>query len=255
MSARVASLALFFLSTGICHAADTPLSTTLGLDYSSGEYGTHTETTIWSLPFAVKYETGAITFKASLPWLSVKAPAGSSLGPDGRPLDGGAGARVTESGMGDLVTSATWAAYENTESGVAIDLTGKIKWGTADSDKGLGTGENDISAQADIYKTLGKIAVFATLGYKAYGDPTGIDFKNVAYGGLGFMQRLSDRSSVGLSWDYRPKVTTGGEPTNELTAFMTRNVNDAMKMLFYAVKGRSDVSPSWSGGVTLAHPC
>ena len=30
-----------------------------------------------------------------------------------------------------------------------IDLTGKVKFGTADENKGLGTGENDYAVQAD----------------------------------------------------------------------------------------------------------
>jgi hypothetical protein len=156
-------------------------------------------------------------------------------------------------GMGDLVTSLTWAAYDNAQTGIAVDLIGKVKWGTADEKKGLGTGKNDVSAQADIYKTLGKTAIFATLGYKVYGDPSGIDFKNVGYGGLGVSHRLSDLTSGGLTWDYRPKVTTNGKPTNEITAFMTRKFSDATKMQFYLVKGLSDGSPDWGGGLVLSH--
>lgn len=249
---RKAVFIAVLVASGSCQAAGK-LTTTLGLDYSSGEYGTDTKTTILSVPLAVKYETGALTLKASIPWLNVKAPAGSTLGPDGRPLDGGTGVRSTENGLGDLVTSLTWSAYDNPQSGVAIDLTGKVKWGTADEDKGLGTGENDVSAQADIYKTIGKTAIFATLGYKVYGDPDGVDFKNVGYGGVGFSHRVSDLTSAGATWDYRPKVTTNGEPTSELTGFMTRKFSDTTKMQFYVVKGLSDGSPDWGGGLTVSH--
>jgi len=35
---------------------------------------------------------------------------------------------------------------------LAMDLTGKIKFGTADEDKGLGTGEQDYSLQADVFR-------------------------------------------------------------------------------------------------------
>lgn len=240
------------LATGVCQA-NGKIHTTLGMDYSTGKYGSDTETSIWSVPVAMKYEMGSVTWKASLPWIQVKTPVGSSLGPDGRPIDGITGTRTTESGLGDLVTSATWAAFENTDKGIAVDLTGKIKWGTADDRKGLGTGENDFSLQADIYKNSGKTALFATLGYKVYGDPTGIDFKNVGYGGVGFAHRLSDQSSAGLIWDYRPKVSSSGHPTNEMTAFMTRKLNERTKLQFYAVKGFSDGSPDWGGGLVLIH--
>lgn len=248
---RMAPLTLL-LAAATCQA-DGKLTASAGLDYSTGEYGSGVETTILSLPLVVKYETGDFTLKASLPWLSVKAPEGSGLGPDGRPVEGGAGSRDTEEGMGDLVTSLAWAAYDNARTGIAVDLTGKIKWGTADENKGLGTGENDYTVQADVYKTIDKTALFATLGYKVYGDPVGVDFKNVAYGGVGVSRRLSDRSSAGLTWDYRPKVTDHGEPTNELTAFMTRKFGDARKLQFYLVKGFSDGSPDWGGGLILSH--
>lgn len=247
----IAPLTLLFASTDCL--ADGQLTASVGIDYSTGKYGTAVETSVLSLPVAVKYETGNFTLKASMPWLSVRAPEGSSLGPDGRPIGGGAGTRVTDEGMGDLVTSLTWAAYDNSQTGLAVDLTGKIKWGTADEDKGLGTGEQDYSVQADVYKTIDKTSVFATLGYKVYGDSAGVDFKNVAYGGIGMSHRLTDKSAAGFTWDYRPRVTNGGEPTNELTAFMTKRVGVAIKMQLYLVKGFSDGSPDLGGGLILSH--
>ena len=42
-----------------------------GADYSTGDYGSDTTTTIWSVPFSARYTTDAWTFKATLPWLQV----------------------------------------------------------------------------------------------------------------------------------------------------------------------------------------
>jgi hypothetical protein len=247
------TLRIALLIASVPAFADGKLSATVGLDYSNGKYGTTETTQIWSLPLAVKYEFGNLTMKASVPWLDVKSPSGSSLGPDGRPVEGGAGRRVTETGIGDLVTSLAWAAYDDARTGIAVDLTGKIKWGTADKDKGLGTGENDYSAQVDIYKTIGDNAVFATLGYKVYGDPVGIDFRDVPYAGMGLTGRLSEGLSAGVSWDYRPKVTRSGAPTNELTGFFTRKLGASSKLQVYLVRGFADGSPDWGGGITLTH--
>lgn len=250
MSKQYLLLAVSLVAAGASQA-EGKFFTTVGVDYSSGEYGTSTKTTILSIPVALKYETGAFTFKGSLPWLQVKSPAGSTLGPDGRPIGAVTANRATQSGIGDLVTSVTWAAFNDAASATALDLTGKVKWATADEDKGLGTGENDFSVQADIYKTIGKTALFATLGYKMYGDPAGIDFRNVGYGGVGFSHRVTEKFSAGLTWDYRPKVTANGDPTNELTAFMSNKLTDKTKLQLYAVKGLSDGSPDWGGGLTL----
>lgn len=246
-----------FLATAVAIAsplcAQDKLSTSLGADYSSGTYGTTSTTTVASIPLGIKYETEKLTLKASLPWLRVTAPTGTSLGPDGRPSSGGTGIRRTESGAGDLVTSLTWMAYNNSNTGIAIDLTGKVKWGTADAGKGLGTEKNDLSAQADFYKSLGQTALFTTLGYKVFGDPTGINFRNVPYAGIGFSHKTSSLTAAGLTWDYRPKVVDTGKHTSEITGFMTHKLSDSTKAQLYLVKGLSDGSPDWSGGLSLSH--
>jgi len=246
-----------FLATAMAIAspicAQNKLSASLGADYTSGDYGTTSTTTVASIPMGIKYETENLTLKASLPWLRVTAPTGTSLGPDGRPSSGGTGSRRTESGAGDLVTSLTWMAYNNTASGIAIDLTGKVKWGTADAGKGLGTEKNDFSAQVDLYKNLGTTALFTTLGYKIFGDPTGINFRNVPYAGIGFSHKTSSLTAFGLTWDYRPKVIDTGKHTSELTGFMTHKMSDSTKAQLYLVKGLSDGSPDWGGGLSLSH--
>ncbi len=233
--------------------AQNRLSTSLGADYSSGKYGTASTTTVASIPLSIKYETENLTLKASLPWLRVTAATGTSLGPDGRPSSGGTGIRRTESGAGDLVTSLTWMAYHNSTNGIAIDLTGKVKWGTADAGKGLGTEKNDLSAQVDFYKSLGKTALFTTLGYKVFGDPAGINFRNVPYAGIGFSHKTSSLTAFGLTWDYRPKVVDTGTHTSELTGFVTHKLSDSTKAQLYLVKGLADGSPDWGGGLSLSH--
>lgn len=231
--------------------AQSKLSTSLGVDYSSGDYGTTSTTTVVSIPMGIRYETDNLLLKASLPWLRVTAPTGTSLGPDGRPSSGSTGVRRTESGAGDLVTSVTWMAYN--KAGIAIDFTGKVKWGTADAGKGLGTEKNDVSAQVDIYKSLGDTAIFTTLGYKMYGDPTGINFRNVPYVGLGFSHKASSLGALGLTWDYRPKVVDTGKHTSEITGFLTHKLSDSTKAQLYLIKGLSDGSPDWGGGLSLSH--
>ena len=62
------------LLTGAAQAADG-LSLGVGVDYSSGDYGSDVTTKILSVPFSAKYETGDWTFKASLPWMRVDGDA------------------------------------------------------------------------------------------------------------------------------------------------------------------------------------
>ncbi len=233
--------------------AEGPWTASAGLDYSSGRYGTAADTDILSIPVSVRYQTGPHTLKAALSWLHVRSPADTLLGPDGRPISGGTAHRTLENGPGDLVTSVVWAVHDNPELGTSVDLTGKIKWGTADVAKGLGSGEHDLALQADFYQSVGRAALFASIGYKIYGDPDGVDYDNVAFGGLGGSLRLGPGTSLGLSWDYRPKLTATGHASNEWTLFATRRLTEHTKLQAYLVKGIAAGSPDMGAGLMLLH--
>ncbi len=86
-----------------------------------------------------------------------------------------------------------------------LDVVGNIKFGTADANKNLGTGENDYSAQLDGYYTFSKTTLFATAGYKVLGAPTGVSLNNIAYGTLGISQKNRDKTSAGLMLDHFSK--------------------------------------------------
>ena len=60
------------LAAGASHAADG-FNLGVGVDYSSGDYGTETTTKILSVPVTAKYTAGAWTYKASLPWVRAEA--------------------------------------------------------------------------------------------------------------------------------------------------------------------------------------
>lgn len=227
--------------------ADT-FSTAIGMDYSSGDYGTGTTSEIWYVPVVAKYETGPMIYKVTVPWLRITNP---EVGPDGDPLPGGC--RDVESGLGDTVTSVDYALLDGSEGGVLLDLIGKVKFPTADEDQCLGTGEYDYTAQIDIAKAFGSVTGFATLGWKKFGDPPGSDFDDPVFVSLGFALPVAPRTSAGASYDWRQKVVSTGSQIQELTLFLTHKLSQEWKVQLYAVKGFSDASPDAEGGLMLYH--
>ncbi|AIL63674.1 hypothetical protein [Pseudomonas alkylphenolica] len=227
--------------------ADT-FSTAIGLDYSSGDYGTETTSEIWYVPVVGKYETGPMTYKVTVPWLRITNP---EVGPDGDPLPGGC--RDVESGLGDTVASAGYALLDGSEGGVLVDLIGKVKFPTADEDQCLGTGETDYSAQVDLARTFGPVTGFATLGWKKFGDPPDSDFDDPVFASLGFATPVAVRTTAGASYDWRQKVVSTGSQIQELTLFVTHKLNQQWKVQLYAVKGFSDASPDAEGGLMVFH--
>lgn len=234
------------------HAQGLTLAT--GFDYTSGKYGGTEKTQILYVPFIAKYETGPWALKLTVPYIRITGPGNVvGAGADRVTLPGGAAGRRTESGLGDVVASAFYGVLTERSASFGLDLGAKVKLGTADETKGLGTGQNDFSLQADAYKPIGQLTLFGSLGHRWYGDPPGIDLRNVFYWSVGGSYRLSGEASAGLAYDYRPAITAGGGEISELTAFVTRRMTREWKLQPYFVLGFGRASPDWGGGAQLAY--
>lgn len=233
--------------------ADAGVGVSVGADYSTGEYGASTETEIWYYPLIMKYESDVLTLKLTVPYIKITGPSNVVGGTAGEPiqLSQQTGARRSESGLGDVVATATYNVFENRGAGLLIDLTGKIKFATADDEKDLGTGENDYAVQTDITKSFGAPAVFGTIGWKKLGDPPGVTLKDPWYASLGAAHKIASPTTVGLSYDYRQRVVNGGSHISEITAFVTHKLTTATKLQGYAIKGLSDGSPDWGAGLLI----
>jgi hypothetical protein len=227
-------------------AADPGFSLTTGLDYSTGKYGGTESTDMLYIPVTGKYEVDKYTLKLTVPYLQVTGPG--NVVRDVGQIGPASTTRTKQSGLGDIVVAGTYDMYGGHANGTFVDVTAKIKFGTADEAKGLGTGKNDYALQADLYKTLGKNTVFGTLGYKVLGSPPGVTLNNVFYASLGVGHQYSQETSAGLILNLQEKAFPTGFPQQELTAYVSHKLGKTWKAQAYAVKGFSDGSPEWGAG-------
>lgn len=223
-----------------------------GLHYSSGDYGTGTTTTITSLAATAAYERGLWVYKASVPYLEIDGDVRVIPGV-GRVRGGPAPSR-SEAGLGDVVLSATYAAYYNSATTLGVDLTGRLKLPTADETRGLGTGEPDFAFLVDGYKTFGRTTGFGGVGYHILGDAPGLPLDNVWSANVGATYKLDDRDSLGAMLEGRDRVAPGASRQRELTGFWLRRLDGRWKAQLYALIGLADGSPDWGAGLSLARP-
>lgn len=250
------SLATFPLLTLLiipAHAAGT-FSLTSGVDYSTGKYGQAESTDITYIPFTGKYENDDYSLKLTIPWLQITGPgdvvggnAPIVLGKSNRPV-------TTQSGLGDMVFSATHSIAKLGENNpLFLDLTGKVKFATASSSKNLGTGKNDYSVTLDAFKSLNNsVTLFGDIGYKVIGDPSGINLNNVWFGTAGLSYKLNPTTNTGFMLDTRQATQNNSAAMRELTVFLTHKFNASYKLQSYLTHGYSDASTDWSGGLMLA---
>ena len=258
---RTAVLVAVSAAGPLCAAAENDLSVSLGAEYTTGDYGTGTDTTIWYFPLWFSYGNGVTSFSVTVPYLIVEGPGnvfptsndmprGMSPGMGAMQVmrPGPVGPTRTESGLGDIELSGSVRLLAETPAQPRVDLTGKIKLATADEDKNLGTGENDYAVQLDLQKEI----FFGYVGYRLYGDPPGTNLDNVFYGLVGLSRPLDAATRVGASLYAQQAAAAGADNQLELNLFLNRYLGKGNQLRPYVVFGLSDGSPDWGVGVTLA---
>lgn len=244
--------AVLAAGVGTCAHAAGNFSLTSGFDYSTGKYGGSTSTDILYIPIIGKYSTGPWMFQLTVPYVRITGP-GNVVRDLGVLRQTTTTTRTTESGLGDVVAAATYNLYAGTTDATIVDLTGKVKFGTADETKGLGTGKNDYALQVDGYKGFGAFTAFGSVGYKVLGSPAGYSLNNVFYGSLGGAYKFDERNSGGVIIDLRQKASTSGSPQRDLTAYISHKIDETWKAQAYVVKGFADGSPDWGLGAMVSY--
>lgn len=248
--------------------AGTP-SVSVGADYTSGKYGTSTTTDILSVPFTVGYDTDKWHLKLTLPYVRISGSGSvipgvggvSNTNPSGRgnspfSLPGTSSTSTTygtgsAAGIGDVVAKASYTVFYDRDSRFGLDVGGKIKFGTADENKGLGTGKNDYGVTVDAYKGIGDWTVFGGVGYTKYGSSAYIPLHNGANANVGASFRVSRKNSVGGYYYYRQRISDYGYKQSELTGYFNHRFSDTMRLQVYALAGLSNGSPDMGGGASL----
>ena len=243
------SFALFPIHAA--HAeADGKFSLETGMDYNTGKYGGSQSTDILYIPFTGKYQGKEWTLKMTVPYLRITGPSNVVNGV-GQTVATATTTRSTRSGLGDVIVAATHNVYNGGAKGVMVNLTGKVKFGTADRAKGLGTGKNDYALESTIYQAFGDLTAFGTLGYKVYGSPATYQLRNIFYGSFGGSYKYDPVTNAGAMLILGQKVTATGSSRAEALLFANRKLDKNWKLQGYALKGFTNSVPSWGCGASV----
>lgn len=244
-----------------------------GANYSSGKYGTATTTDIWSVPFTASYQTDRWTFKVTVPYISISGagnvipgtgpvknsnPHGRGLGQSAGGGSTGGGTSTTTgatsaSGLGDIVASAGYTLVSSADRSFGLDLTGKVKFGTADANKGLGTGQNDYGLSMDTYKVFGQWTPFGGLGWMNYGSSQYIKLKSGMNANAGVDYRVASSDNIGVYYYFRQRIAVGGATQSEFTAYWNHKFSDSFRLQSYALGGMTNGSPDLGVGASIKY--
>lgn len=231
---------------------DAPrFSISAGAEYTTGAYGGDADIEDFYVPIKATVDFRRLSLRLTVPYLSVRAPEGTVItGPGGEPIPG-TGDIVTNSGIGDVIGSVTlYDVIHDRRHGFAMDLTGKVKFGTADVDKGLGTGETDFTVQADFLKFFDRITWIGSIGYKFRGQPPNTELDDAVLASAGGIYKLTRDTRTGLFFDYR-ESSIGADPTQELSVFLSSRLSADWRFQVFVFKGFTDSGADWGGGLQV----
>lgn len=86
---------------------------------------------------------------------------------------------------------------------LVVDITARIKFATADEDKGLGTGKHDYSIQTNIYHYFEQFYLAESIGYKVRGDLSDLDLNNSWFASVAGNYKFTAQTRAGIGYDYR----------------------------------------------------
>jgi hypothetical protein len=218
----------------------------LGYNYSRGDYGQTSDTSVYYAPATVKYKHGEWAAKLVIPYIRITGP-GVVVGdvPVGTPRPSG-----TESGLGDVLASGTWTHRLNAQA-TMLELAGIAKLPTADEDKRLGTGLFDFTAQAGLIQPVGKAYFMGNAGRKFNGDNKTFPLRDAWKTTLGAGYNFTPAFSAGVIYDWRGKQSATSDPLSLATGYVSYNFGEGVTAQVYASAGFTDSSPDCAIGIQL----
>lgn len=249
-------IAFMFASPSQLAAQDGPdyaRKVTLGLYNSQGDYGAVEETDITYLPLSFEVARFPWIVSVTVPYISLDGPGDVFLeaGNIGRP--GANQTILSERGAGDVILNATYQLDPILNDFAFLDLGVQVKVPTADETRDLGTGETDISYQADLYKTFGNTTVFTTLGYRYRGKTALYDLEDSAYFSFGGIRQMSETTNLGLLYDYREAASSSAYETHELMPFVSWEGNSGWGYMVYTIIGFTSSSADKAIGAQISY--
>ncbi len=249
--------ALFLLSTFSVLAAlpafaeDWKLSASA--TYESGSYGTNTTIETLYLPVTLKryFDFGDIS--VTVPYVMLRSNGSFTL-INGMPFKTKKQAAPvsTNGGLGDIILKGSFYALK--DDPLDLYLVGKIKFPTADSNKGLGTGRYDETVGVELGKALSpEWSIFADGYYTFTGSPSGEDFKNIFSFDGGIADRLTESLTGSLFYYESTPLTSGNPDLREIALNFDYKITKEVHIFGGGLVGLTTSSPDYgvTGGVSF----
>jgi hypothetical protein len=252
---------LMLLGVTQARAEDSPQwSLSTSVNYSVGDYGTGKDTTIVYTPFTLGVSP------IDRLWLNVTVPFIHQTTQNVVITGGGVASRkeqkgklarpatsTAEDGVGDVLLKGSYVVLEEKDLIPEIAPYVKIKFPTADRDRGLGTGEFDETVGVDLSKRLvERLFGYLTLSYTFIGDPPGSDLRDSFGWSLGAAYAVLTPLSVFGFLEGATAIARGQEDPVDLLVGAEFKLTKVLKLTGSVTRGLTKGAADWGVSAGLA---
>ncbi len=160
--------------------------------------------------------------------------------------------KQTESGLGDITLATRYYLIDEQDWIPSVNLTGRVKFPTADEDKGLGTGEFDYGFGGEAAKALTRdLILYLDGGYTILGDPKGRNFRNQWNYDVGLGYYLTDKLRTSVFYEEYRAVVKGIPHARDVYGDIRYRITRAIGMNVGGFVGlsKSAADFGFSGGI------
>ena len=240
-------LPLLFMPGAAALAQQPAQTLNLGGYFAEGRFNGHSDTTIRYLPVGYEWQGERWGFHLLTAGLSVSG-VGNVLVNIGEVTRAVAGSEVTtESGFGDTIAGISYALDPPANWAPFIDLRLDIKLPTADENRSLGTGRLDYSLQVDFSQAIGPITWFAGIGRNFRGRSELFPgLRDNSFLQLGMARQLSERTSIGMFYDYREPPADFARETHEIYPYLNLRISSRWSLTALVGRGFTEGSADFA---------
>jgi hypothetical protein len=247
--------------------ADTRVELSTGTEYSSGDFGDNSKTTVWYTPFSAKLTAGDWSFRATVPYLSITAPANTIVFLDDDPSGGlnpGAGTNRgspvpgrqsvpnrTVNGIGDAPLSVTYSFDDIAGSPVYVDAMARVRLPTGDKDNGTGVGATDYALQSEAGIDTAAGGAYVTGGRRVLGSVPGLQRVDGWQAGVGASVNLGRATVLGAYYDWRDASERQLAQPREVGAYLSVRLTRAWKIRLDVSTSLEDGGPNYTLGMMI----
>lgn len=212
----------------------------------TGDYGGEEDTTVSYITETLKYTHSRVgELSVSVPYVFREGngvTAGETVAVTTIPEDA--------DGIGDVLVKGRYYLVPETQTMPGIDLTGRVKFPTADENEGLGTGRYDAGGGVGLTKRFGKVLALADTEVIWRDRRPNSSLKRTRWdyaAGLGYP--FTPKLSGYVFYEGSTKPSPNSEAPSELVYAVVYKVKESFSVNGYVLQGLSDGSPDVGGSV------